>query len=206
MTTPADSAREDLAFLRGLVQSGGGFQRRLGEGYVAAGLCYGVQMLLHLGQGLGWVPSDAPWGLTIGLGPTVVFIGLAIWLSIRNRGPVPGASVVARAVGSVFMALGLSNIALIAIIGSQAVRLKSLEIWLIYPCVVLTLQGAGWLIVYTLRRQAWIAAVAVGWFVTGVAMAFSIGHPMAFIIVGAAGFWGLMVAPGVYMMRQPKDA
>ena len=32
MTTPADSAREDLAFLRGLVQSGGGFQRRLGEG------------------------------------------------------------------------------------------------------------------------------------------------------------------------------
>jgi hypothetical protein len=206
MTDPADAARDDLAFLRGLVQSGTGFQRRLGEGYVVAGLCYGVQMLLHLGQGLGVVRSDGAWGLAIGLGPTVVFIGLAIWLSIRNRGPIPGASVVARAVGSVFMALGLSNIALIAIIGSQALRLKSLEIWLIYPCVVLTLQGAGWLIVYTLRRQAWIAAVAAGWFVTGVALAFSIGHPMAFVAIGAAGFWGLMVAPGVYMMRQPKDA
>ena len=37
------------------------------------------------------------------------------------------------------------TMALIAIIGSQALRMKSLEIWLIYPCVVLALQGESYL-------------------------------------------------------------
>lgn len=203
MNTPADTARDDLAFLRGLVQSGSDFQRRLGEGYFAAGLCYGVQMLLHLGQGIGIMPGNGLGGLAISLGPTAVFIALMIWLSIRNRGHTE-TSLVARTVGAVFMAFGLSNIALIAIIGSAAWRTKSLEVWLIYPCVVLTLQGAAWLIVYTLRRRTWFLAMAIGWFVTGIAMALSIGHPAAFVLVGAAGLWGLMVAPGMYMMRQGR--
>ena len=104
------------------------------------------------------------------------------------------------------MAFGLSNFALIAIVGSAAWRMKSLDVWLLFPCIVLMLQGAAWLIVYTLRRRTWILAIALGWFVTGIAMALSIGNPTAFVIVGGIGIWGLMVGPGFYMMRRPKDA
>ena len=200
----ADAARDDLAFMRKLVESGADFQRPLGEGYLAAGLCYGAQMLLHLGQGFGLLGSEGPIGLAVSLGPTAVFLVLMVWLSIRNRRPRTG--VVERTVAAVFTAIGLANFALIAIIGSQAIRMHNVEIWLIYPCVVLALQGAAWLIVYTLRRRAWIAAVAVGWFAVGIAMAFSIGHPLVFVSLGAAGLWGLMVGPGVYMMRRPTEA
>lgn len=202
----ADSARDDLAFMKNLVQSGGDIQRPLGEGYLAAGLCYGVQMLLHLGQALGLVGDQGLLGLTIGLGPTVVFLGLVIWLSIRNRVSRDRGSLMARAMTAVFAALGLANFALIAIVGSQALRLKNFDIWLIYPCVVLALQGAAWMIVYFLRRRAWTAVVSIGWYVTSVTAAFCIGHPLAFILVGLFGFWALMVAPGVYMMRRPMEA
>ena len=202
----AEAARDDLAFMRDLVQSSADIQRPLGEGYVAAGLCYGIQMLLHLGQALGLVGDQGAVGLAIGLGPTVVFLVLVIWLSIRNRASRNRASLMARAVTAVFAALGLANFALIAIIGSQALRLHNLDIWLIYPCVVLALQGAAWMIVYFLRRRAWTAWVSVGWYVTGVGAAFCIGHPLAFILVGVFGFWALMVAPGVYMMRRPTEA
>ena len=202
----ADAARDDLAFMKGLVQSGADIQRPLGEGYLAAGLCYGVQMLLHLGQAFGMIGDQGPIGLAIGFGPTVVFLGLAIWLSIRNRPLRDRGNVVARAVSAVFAALGIANFALIAIIGSQALRLKNIDIWLIYPCVVLALQGAAWMIVYALRRRAWTAVVSAGWYATGVAGAFCIGHPVAFILVGLFAFWALMVAPGVYMMRRPTEA
>jgi hypothetical protein len=202
----ADAALDDLAYLRGLVQSGAELQRPMGEGYVVAGVCYGVQMLLHLGQAFGLVGDQGALGLAIGLGPTVVFVILVTWLSIRNRATRNRGNVVSRAVTAVFTAFGLSNFALIAIVGSQAVRLQSLEVWLIYPCVVLALQGAAWMIVYALRRRAWIAWLAAGWYVVGVSMAFAIGHTVPFLLVGAFGFWGLMVAPGVYMMRQPKEA
>ena len=92
-----DEARDDLAYLRALVEPGDSFQRQFGETYFAAGLCYGVQMLLHALQfGLNW--QDERLGLAIGFGPTVVFLGLMIWI-IRRRPAVTGASTVSRAVG-----------------------------------------------------------------------------------------------------------
>ena len=66
--------------------------------------------------------------------------------------------------------------------------------------------GAAWMIVYALRRRAWTAVVSAGWFATGVTMAFSIGHPPAFLAATAFGLFGLMVAPGLYMMRRPREA
>jgi hypothetical protein len=163
-------------------------------------------MLLHIGQALGVITSEGPIALAIGLGPTVVFLVLVTWLTIKNRATRNSGSVVSRAVGAVFAAFGIANFALIAIVGSQALRLQSLDIWLIYPCVVLAMQGAAWMIVYALRRRGWIALVAAGWYAVGVAMAFCIGHQLAFLVVGAFGFWALMVTPGLYMMRRPQDA
>ena len=136
----------------------------------------------------------------------MVFLALVAWLSIKNRGTQNRGSLVSRTVTAVFTAFGLENFALIAIVGSQALRLHSLEIWLIYPCVVLAMQGAAWSIIWTLRRRTWIAVIAAGWYAVGVGMAFAIGHHMAFLALGTLAFWVLMVGPGLYMMRRPQEA
>jgi len=204
MTTPADAARDDLAYLRALVEPNDDFQRRFGETYFVAGLCYGVQMLLHaLQYALSWTNSAL--GLAIGLGPTVVFLALLVWL-IRRRPTDTGGSTVSRAVGAVFGAVGVANLALLFVVGSVALREKSLTIWLLYPCIVLIFQGAAWMVLYALRRRPWFALVSVGWFATAIAMSICIDMPAGFIGAGGVGFIAFMLIPGWLMMRQAKPA
>lgn len=199
-----DTAAADLAFLRNLVQAGDDGQRSFGVSYFWAGLIYGVQMLLHGAQFLGFF--DGPvYGLLIGLGPTVVFIAMMIWLSIRNRGR-PTAGVAGRAVGAVFAATGLANIVLIVVIGLSAAREKSLEIWLIYPCVVMALQGAAWMVAWQIRRQRMAAIVAAGWFVVALAMGYFIGNPVGYVISSGIGLFAFMLIPGWIMMRNASKA
>ncbi|MBW8814971.1 MAG: hypothetical protein JF588_16240 [Caulobacterales bacterium] len=200
-----DSARDDLAFLRALVDPPGtGFQRRFGETYAWCGACYGTQMVLHGLQYLGLV-DGALAGLLIGLGPTVVFVSALPFILRRHRAS-PGASAISRAVGAVFSAVGVANLVLVVAIGSLAWRERSLTIWLLYPTTVVILQGAAWMVVYALRRRLWLAAVAIGWFATGIGMALAIKSFGALIPIAGFGFFAFMCAPGLFLMRQNRGA
>jgi hypothetical protein len=196
-----DTARDDLAFMRALVAPEDRWQRQFGKVYSAAGLCYCVQMLMHIGQFLGIAPSQG-WGAqAIGWGPTVVFGILLVWI-IHRDGPQPSGGATSRAVGAVFGAVGLANLALALCIGSVALRLHSQTIWLLYPCVVMVLQGLAWLVAYMLRRRPWLAVVAAGWFAVGVAMALFIDNMLGFVLSASVGMFCFMLLPGLHLMRQ----
>ena len=198
----ADEARDDLAFMRALVAAGEDSQKTFGEVYTAAGLCYGVQMLLHGGQLLGLVGSTGLAALATGFGPTVVFLVLLIWILSHQAPQSPSA--VNRAVGAVFGAVGLANLMLILIIGSVSWRLHSTTVWLIYPCVVMVLQGLAWLVAFMLRRRGWMGVVAFGWFLTGVAMGAAILNMGAYVIAAGVGMLAFMLVPGLVMLRQAR--
>jgi hypothetical protein len=206
MTADAQSAREDLAFLKALV---GGNEnagmRSLGESYFAGGLIYGGQMLLHAAQALGWLPQGGVLSLLIGLGPTALFIPVLIWIIRRNRTNLP-SGVVGRAVGTAFASIGLANLFLILVIGAVAWREGSLATWLIYPCSVFVLQGTAWLFAYMMRRQTWLLLVAFGWFTSAVAMAFSVMTSGNFILFAGLGLWLCMALPGWIVLRRDPRA
>ena len=197
-----DSARDDLAFIKALIAPEDHWQQQFGKLYAAAGACYTVEMLLHIGQLLRIVPGNGLAAQAVGWGPSVVFVLLLIWI-IRRDGPQRD-SFTSRAVGAVFAAVGLTNMALCATIGSVALRLHSETIWLIYPCVVMILQGLAWLVAFMLRRRAWLGIVALGWFGVGVAMAISIDNMTGFISAAAVGVVCFMLIPGLYLMRQDR--
>ena len=201
----ADTARDDLAFLRALVDPDDRWQRQFGQVYSAAGACYCAQMLLHGAQFLGLLSPNGLVGLSIGLGPTVVFLALLVWFSVRNR-QFPSGGATQKAVGSVFGAVGLANLVLVVAIGSIAWRWHSLQTWLIYPCVVMVLQGMAWLVAYMLRRRGWHAAVALGWFVTGLAMAACIDNLAGYVTAAGLGMFACMLLPGLFMLRQTRSA
>jgi hypothetical protein len=204
-STDTQALRDDVAFLRNLVAGSDRWLVGFGEGYFAAGLIYGAQMLMHAGQLLGLAPGSGVWALAIGIGPTLVFIPLVTWITWRHRGqalPTPAG----RAVTAVFAVAGLSNLALIAVIGSVAWREQSLTTWLIYPCAVFVFQGAAWWVAYCVRRKAWLACVGAGWFIAAIAMAFSVTEIAHYILVAAVGIWALMAAPGWAMMRAGRAA
>jgi hypothetical protein len=196
--TDSAAALDDLAFLRNLVSTGSEAQAALGEGYLAGGLLYGLQCFSYWPLAVGWNPPPI-FFLVAGFGPTVLFVAVLIWIARRHRqAPTGGAT--SRAVGATFGSIGVANFALLAIFGSLAARKHSLEIWLIYPCIVFVLQGAAWLAASFLRRRLWQGLVGLGWFAAAVGMSQVLTSPV-YVVIATVALLGLMALPGWILMR-----
>ena len=78
-------------------------------------------------------------------------------------------------------------------------------IWELYACIVFALQGAGWLVAYTLRRRIWLLGVALGWFASAIVTAFLIGTE-TFVLACALSLLLFMALPGYVMMQLAKRA
>jgi hypothetical protein len=204
MTSDTQTLREDISYLRRLVDESESTPLPFARGYLAGGLCYGGQILLNVAQGFGLLPNTGGVALAIGLGPTVVFAIAMLWIVMRTRSR-PGGGQISKAIGVAFGAIGFANLSLILIVGAVALREKSLLIWLIFPCCVFALQGTGWLLAYMLRRVAWHGLVAAGWFVCGIAMAIFIRDIPLFVLFAGIGLWGCMALPGFILVRQARS-
>ncbi len=157
-------------------------------------------MLGHAAQAaFGWFTQPVS-AYILGIGPTLVVLALIAWLNWRRR-RFNGVSTVAKAVGAIFSAVGIANVVMVAVVGVQAWRMQSIQVWLIYPCIVMAFQGAAWMAAATLRRRGWMALVATGWFATAIAMGVFIPNWAAYLTVLFASFILFMVAPGYAMMR-----
>ena len=201
MNEPSPSVQADLAFLRALAGDGGtSFLRNFGEVYLATGLCYSIQILGHGAQfAFGWFTETVA-ATILGFGPTLVVVALIAWLNWRRRN-TSGASTVAKAVGAMFGAVGIANLVMVAVVGVQAWRMHSIQVWLIYPCIVMAFQGAAWTAAWTLRRRGWMGLVGAGWFVTAIAMGAYIPNMAGYLAALFAGLVLFMVLPGYAMMR-----
>lgn len=204
MDTASESARDDLAFIRSVIEAGNNRTAMAGgEAFVAGGLIYGAQCLVQwLGatelvslSKLGWLVSS--------LGPTAVFLVWLSWFVWRSRGIVqPRAQ---KAINAFFAAAGMANLALVIAVGMLALRKASIEIWELYPCFVFAMQGAGWLVAFMLRKQLWLLAVALGWFVATVVLGWTIGST-TYVLIAALSLILLMALPGFVMMRLARAA
>jgi hypothetical protein len=202
------AAQETLAYMRAIVAPGEGFQRGFGQAYLAAGLCYGGQLIGSGLQSVGRLPGTPTWNLALGVAPTAVFLAILAWVIVRSgrRGGMAAGGVAARVTGVVFGAFGLTNLALLVVVGSVAARLHSLTVWLIYPCAVYVLQGTAWLIAYAVRRRGWHLLVAAGWIACALVMAAFIEVAPVFILAAGVGMIACMVAPGWAMIRAARQA
>lgn len=194
--------REDLAFLRALVQAGDGYRRAFGAAYLGAGVCYLGQIVLTLAQMTGWLAADPVINLTVGLAPTALFLAWLTFVLIRYRSASPSGPA-GRAIGAVFGAVGLANLVEVAVIGWVAWRQHSLTTWLLYPCAVCVMQGAAWQVACIMTRRRWMLAVSLVWFACAIGMALSTASLPLFIAILGAGLALGMAAPGAVMLRTP---
>ncbi len=206
MTADSGTARDDLAFMRAVVQDGAsGMTAALGESYFAGGLIYGLQCLVQCSSALGLPAIPAAWQPAAGIGPTLIFCVALTAIILRHRKDGQGGFV-GRAVGAAFACLSVSNLALIVVIGSLAIARHSIEIWLLYPCSVFVMQGASWLIAYALRQRLWLLAVGLGWYAAAVALALSITVSITlFGLIAGVSLVLLMAAPGAAIMRLARN-
>lgn len=201
MNEPTASIQDDLAFMRALAGGGGtSFLRNFGEVYLATGVCYALQILGHGAQlAFGWFTEPLAASI-LGGGPTIIVLALIARINWRRRN-TSGTGTVAKAVGAMFGAVGIANLVMVAVVGLQAWRMQSLQVWLIYPCIVMAFQGAAWMAAWTLRRRGWMGLVGLGWFATAIAMGAFIPNMAGYLLALFAGLVLCMALPGYAMMR-----
>jgi hypothetical protein len=204
MKDPADSARDDLAFVRALVSEGGQVQSSLGQALLAGGVCYGVQCLLQALFATGiQVPTAVH--LTVGFAPTLIFLVAITRITIRDKGQSKH-SVGTRAIGAAFGGGGLAALTTALIFAWLAYRTQSMSTWLLHPIMICVVQGTVWYIAYAIRRTGWFGLVSAGWFGSSLALAWllGLGDPKLvpwFVLLLAFALLGLMALPGWILMR-----
>ncbi|MFL9841219.1 hypothetical protein ABS767_09615 [Sphingomonas sp. ST-64] len=205
MTDPSQSARDDLAFVRALVTEGGAVQGSLGQALLAGGLCYGIQCMVQWGLYISGWQAPTVVHLTAGILPSVIFIGLIIWLSRRNRGAVPHGMAM-RALNAAFGSSGLAAMTTAVIFGYLAWRYHDMGIFLFHPLMVAVVQGAVWYVAFAIRRRTWLGMVSIGWFVAAMLGALTIERLELFILLIGVALLLLMALPGWILMRSAANS
>ncbi len=204
MNDKLKTVQDDLAFLRGVAEGGaerGGLGAAGGALYGSAGVLYGIQTLTYFVQGKGLLHLSPQANLVMAWAPTVIFLILmTVVIIIERKKPLRG--VANRAVNAAFSGTGIANLALVLIFASAAARNHDFRYWLFHPAVVFVLQGAVWYVIFVLRKRLWMAVVAIGWLVSGVAMGMLIHRADLYLLIATFGLFALMGAPGFHMMRQ----
>jgi uncharacterized membrane protein len=209
MKDRAETARDDLAFVRALMSESGQVQDSLGQALLAGGACYGIQCLVQAILATGMkVPVLVH--LTAGILPTVIFIILITRITIRDRGRSQH-SVGTRAINAAFGGGGLAAMTTALIFGWLAYRTQNMGTWLLHPIMICVVQGTVWYIAFAVRRRALYGLVSAGWFATSLVLAVMLGLGdetliVPFLLVLATALLGLMALPGWILMRAGQQA
>jgi hypothetical protein len=203
MTAKTQSAQDDLAYMRTVVEQGGRPRMAGALIYMAAGLIYGVETLVHWGQSINLIRLSMPATLTFVAGCSALFVLVMIVLIARDKTKGIGAGSGSRALNAAFGGAGLANIALMVIFGVNAWRQHDFLIWMLYPCVVFALQGAAWYVAFMLRRKGWMLVVSLGCLLTAALMGMVINTP-TFNLVAALACFAWLAVPGAIMARDAR--
>lgn len=192
----------DLAFVKALVSEGARVRLSGGTLYLAGGVCYGLQCLAQWVHMAGFADIGDLGNLIAGILPTVIFLAVMSVVLWRDR-KVPKNGVATRALNAAFTSAGLANVFMIGVFAYAAITERSLFIWLLYPITVCAFQGAVWFTAYMIRREAWLAVISAGWFVTTLTLGLLIGTAHYVLVLGLALFI-IMGGGGWYMIRQAR--
>jgi hypothetical protein len=206
MTAKIRSAQDDLAYMRTVVEQGGRPRMAGALIYMAAGLIYGTETLVHWGQSIGLVQLSERATLAFVAGCSTLFVLVMIVLIARDKKWAASSTATgSRALNAAFGGAGLANIALMVIFGVNAWRQHDMLIWMLYPCVVFALQGAAWYVAFMLRWKVWMLAVSLGCLATSIVMGLMI-HSPTFNLVGALACFAWLAVPGAIMARDARRA
>lgn len=201
MSLDPETAREDLAFMRALVDESPTSDRSTGIVYGAAGLLYGLQCLLNYVLLAGHVPASQTVWLAIGILPTVIFLAINIAFVWRQRETPFGTGAAQRALQAVFAGGGIANAILAVLIGWIAYQRQDWSIWFLFPVVVCAFQGAVWFAAMVIRRRSWYGAIAFGWFISTIVLGLLIDHLNTYILSLGFVLVICMGIPGYIMHR-----
>ena len=200
------SAQDDLAFMRSIVEGGGRPSLTLAICYLAGGLLYGLQCLFHIGQVTGLIRWPELANLAFVVMITVSFLAVLTWAILKDRknGGANRGPLASRSLNAAFSATGMANAAVIIIFGVGAMRDNDFAIWLYYAAIVFALQAAAWFMAWTLKKKGWMLATALGGWATAVALGLLVREPLWYLGVCTIALFALFALPGWMLFRDAR--
>ena len=204
MNSEIQSARDDLAYMRALVNESGQFLVGA-ELFVWGGLLYGLQCIGHFFNITGLMPLPPIGLLILGFGPTVIFL-IALCVIIWRTRKIQNKSVASRATNAVFQGAGIANMVLAFVFAFGAITQHNIVIWLYHPIVVSMFQGVAWFAAWVIRRRAWFGLISLGWIATTITCGVLVGSVALFLLVLGVALILFMAIPGYVLLHSNKAA
>lgn len=205
MEKDVQSAKDDLAFIRGIVDDSAAGYRDFGFIYMMAGILYGIQCLI-IGLDLSGILTLPPIILkTTSWLPTVILLLILSKFIWRDRKNPFGKTSTKRAINAGFSSAGIANVIFVLVFGYASYQRQDFTIWLFYGVVVCTMQGAIWYTASVIRRRLWMGAVAAGWFLSALLLGLFLSNIVIFNWVCVGAMFLFMALPGYIMMRFDSD-
>lgn len=197
MSETADTARNDLAFMKAVVEDRGPLTGVFGAHLFWPGLIFGLNFIYI------WAiaAERAPWpfsGLSWAWVPGAVIYGLvAIYLWRRFGGVTLGPS--ARGFAAAWSTVGAMSAASVSVllIASARTGHPFYEAW---PSLAFVIYGGCWMAGAVIRRRRWLAIVAAVSFGAASLSAWRIEEPDMWL-VNAAGVLLCVAVPGAVILR-----
>jgi hypothetical protein len=194
-----EAAREDLAYLRDLVEEGDSQRdlRFFGATYLAIGLAVFAQVVAIYAVAALALPP--PGGLLAIIGVWTIYSIVQTMLG-RRFGGKPATGLRSRAGTAGMIAMALSHLTMLIVFAITAIRLGDDLFLQLAGLVFFALQGGLWIILHALRRERAHLLLAFAWFTATIATAPFLGT-RAFGLAVAVVVLALMVLPGIQMVR-----
>jgi hypothetical protein len=194
------SAREDLAFLKAVVEDRGPLPSVFGAHLLAIGLSYGANLLYIWAARAGYAPWPEAWMNWAWVPGTIPYLPVVLLLVIRGRRQVLGPT--ARVFGAAWIAMAAMTVSIVLVMMTASTR-TGRQFHDVWPPIAFALYGGSWTVVGLIRRTLPDLVIAVGCFATAVVAAAFIGGPQVWLALGV-GLLLFLAAPGAIIMRQAR--
>ncbi len=209
MTSDTQSARDDLAFLRSLVDEDwrpGAWA--FGAIYVSLGATLVAHVLISWAAAEGYLPLRGAALVTtyVVLYTVAGFVWTWIGGHVRresHRHGTQAAGVKGRAGGAALVSAFVGHLVMLAVLVIVAVRQQNPVFLELAPLVLFTLQSVVWFVVHAMRRARWQGVVGCGWLVAVIGLAPLVGTSAVGLGIAATAVV-LMIVPGACLMRAAR--
>lgn len=192
--------RDDISFIRGVMEDDGSVLRASGTGLLVAGIVFGLAALRSFALASGWLEWPAalhalmPWDAV-----ALFFLVLLLALAAQGRGvhPVTAVSATSRTVWASWAAVGIGY-------GVAAVSLSLAGSHATGP-VIFAFWGSGWVCAAAAYRRMRFAWVALGCYLVALGSGLLSGRPSEALLTAVA-LWVLVALPGLMILRQARAA
>lgn len=200
MTDDARAARDDLAFLKAVVDDRGPLPALLGWHLLLVGCAFAPNLTLVWAIFAGHVAWPAAWiGLTW-LPGVALWLPGHLWLQRTSGRSTLGPS--AQVFGAAWAAMGLMTVVTVALLVTAEFA-GGLPVMSLWPALGFVLWGGAWSVVAINRRQPWVWGVALGSFAVAITCGVVVGRPEVWL-VAAAGLMLSFAAPGLVIVRAAR--